>query len=144
MVAGGTLGLVSADHAAVSSSPTPVDQKKPSVDGLAPRDKTPARASPSECDPLLCEANDLRWHLPRDFNDRLTEAIYSESARIAERKVTRAGASRRLAVHQRINRVLTNPWTGNPVMALLFAVVLWLTIAGANKPSELITNVLLG
>ena len=98
----------------------------------------------AEKDPLLLEAAELRWHLPRDFNDRLTEAIYAESARIAERTVTRQGASRRLAFQQRIDRVLTNPWTGFPVMGLLFAAVLWLTIAGANYPSGLISDVLLG
>lgn len=95
-------------------------------------------------DPLLHEAGELRWHLPRDFNDRLTEAIYAESARIAERTVTRQGASRRLAFQQRVDRLLTNPWTGFPVMGLLFAAVLWLTIAGANVPSELIADLLLG
>jgi ferrous iron transport protein B len=95
-------------------------------------------------DPLLHEAAELRWHLPRDFNDRLTEAIYAESARIAERTVTRQGASRRLAFQQRVDRLLTNPWTGFPVMGLLFAAVLWLTIAGANVPSALIADFLLG
>jgi ferrous iron transport protein B len=96
-----------------------------------------------ETDPLLREARDLRWRLPRDFNDRLTEAIYAESARIAERTVARAGASRRLALQRKVDRVLTNPWTGFPVMGLLFAFVLWLTIAGANVPSAMIAEVLL-
>ncbi len=98
---------------------------------------------PVETDPLLREARDLRWQLPRNFNDRLTEAIYAESARIAERTVTRQGTSRRLAFQRRVDRVLTNPWTGFPVMGLLFAIVLWLTIAGANVPSAMIADVLL-
>jgi ferrous iron transport protein B len=98
----------------------------------------------AEKDTLLREANELRWQLPRDFNDRLTEAIYAESARIAERSVSRQGTSRRLAFQQRIDRILTNPWTGFPVMGLLFAIVLWLTITGANIPSDLIADLLLG
>lgn len=98
---------------------------------------------PVETDPLLREARELRWHLPRDFNDRLTEAIYAESARIAERTAARAGASQRLAFQRKVDRVLTNPWTGFPVMGLLFAFVLWLTIAGANVPSAMIAEVLL-
>ena len=98
---------------------------------------------PAETDPLLREARELRWQLPRDFNDRLTEAIYAESARIAERTVARAGASRRLAFQRKVDRVLTNPWTGFPVMGLLFAFVLWLTITGANVPSAMIADVLL-
>lgn len=100
-------------------------------------------AQPVETDALLREARELRWQLPRDFNDRLTEAIYAESARIAERTVARKGASRRLALQRKVDRVLTNPWTGFPVMGLLFAFVLWLTIAGANVPSAMIAELLL-
>lgn len=96
-----------------------------------------------ETDPLLREARELRWQLPRDLNDRLTEAIYAESARIAERTVSRQGVSRRLALQRRLDRVLTNPWTGFPLMGLLFAFVLWLTIAGANVPSAMIGELLL-
>ena len=144
MVAAGTLGLVSTDHATLGASPAPSEPKTPTSKAAPPSAKSPPRDKNPASDPLLREASDLRWHLPRDFTDRLTEAIYAESARIAERTVTREGASRRLAFHQRIDRVLTNPWTGYPVMALLFAGVLWLTIAGANKPSELIADVLLG
>jgi ferrous iron transport protein B len=99
--------------------------------------------TPVENDPLLREARELRWQLPRNFNDRLTESIYAESARIAERTVARKGASRRLAFHQKVDRILTNPWTGFPVMGLLFAFVLWLTISGANVPSAMIAELLL-
>ncbi len=99
--------------------------------------------APHETDPLLREARELRWQLPRDFNDRLTEAIYAESARIAERTVTRQGVSRRLALQRRLDRVLTSPWTGFPLMGLLFAFVLWLTIAGANVPSAMLAELLL-
>ena len=100
-------------------------------------------SSATEMDPLLHEARELRRQLPRNFNDQLTEAIYAESARIAERTVARKGASIRLAFQRRVDRVLTNPWTGFPVMGLLFALVLWLTITGANMPSALIAELLL-
>lgn len=93
-------------------------------------------------DDILGEAQSLRWRLPRDLNDRLTEAIYVESTRIAERAISRQGASRRLRMQQLLDRLLTNPRTGIPIMGFVFAAVLWLTIVGANYPSGLLSAVL--
>ncbi|MDR1789943.1 MAG: ferrous iron transport protein B [Opitutaceae bacterium] len=88
-------------------------------------------------------ARELRWGLPRNFNDRLTEAIYAESGRIAAGAVFRRGNSRRLEWQRRADRILTSPLTGFPVMGALFALVLWVTIEGANYPSRFLTWALL-
>ncbi|PXV93272.1 ferrous iron transport protein B [Lachnotalea glycerini] len=45
---------------------------------------------------------------------------------------------------RKIDRVLTSKWTGYPVMLILLAIVFWLTIAGANYPSKLLSCVLFG
>lgn len=37
-----------------------------------------------------------------------------------------------------IDRILTGRWTGYPLMLLLLAFIFWLTIAGANYPSQLL------
>ena len=42
-----------------------------------------------------------------------------------------------------LDRILTSRWTGFPVMILLLAGVLWLTIAGANYPSAVLSWLLL-
>ncbi len=47
------------------------------------------------------------------------------------------GYSRR---DRKIDRVLTSKWAGIPLMLLLLAVVFWITIAGANLPSELLSG----
>ncbi|MDO5558602.1 MAG: ferrous iron transport protein B [Oscillospiraceae bacterium] len=41
---------------------------------------------------------------------------------------------------KKIDKILTSKYTGYPIMILLLLVVFWLTIAGANYPSELIGN----
>ena len=41
---------------------------------------------------------------------------------------------------QRIDRLVTSPVFGLPIMALLLAVVFWLTIAGANVPSAMLAD----
>lgn len=47
--------------------------------------------------------------------------------------------------HQRdrkIDRILTNKWTGFPIMLLMLAVIFWITITGANYPSQWINTAL--
>ena len=85
---------------------------------------------------ILALAEELRWDLPRNFNDHLTEAIYAESSRLAERSVARQGHSRRMDLQNRVDRLLTSPRTGFLIMGLVFATVLWVTIVGANYPSS--------
>lgn len=41
---------------------------------------------------------------------------------------------------RRLDQIFTSPKTGYPLMILLLAVILWLTIAGANYPSELLSE----
>ncbi len=93
-------------------------------------------------DELLGVAEKMRWELPRNFNDHLTEAIYAESSRLAERSVARKGQSRRLDFQHKIDRVLTSPRAGFLIMGLIFALVLWITIVGANYPSGWLATLL--
>ncbi len=94
-------------------------------------------------DEILREAEALRWKLPSDLGDRVTASIYTESSKVASRCVSRKGASARLALQRKLDRILTSPWTGFPVMGLVFAAVLWLTIEGANIPSGWLASLLL-
>ncbi len=43
---------------------------------------------------------------------------------------------------RKIDRVLTNKWSGFPIMLLLLTLIFWITITGANYPSALISDVL--
>jgi len=45
---------------------------------------------------------------------------------------------------EKLNHILTSKKTGIPCMLLLFCVTFWITIVGANYPSELLTNLLFG
>lgn len=88
-------------------------------------------------------ASELRWKLPQDYHDRWVESIYAESARIASRNVEQKGKSFRLTWEKRLDTLLTNKWTGMPIMILMLAAVLWITIIGANVPSGILANILL-
>ncbi|MEJ2057877.1 MAG: hypothetical protein P8X39_08585, partial [Desulfofustis sp.] len=94
-------------------------------------------------DQIVERANELRWSLPQDFHDRWVEMIYAESARIASRNVEHQGKTHRLAWERRLDSLLTNRWTGMPIMVFMLALVLWITIVGANIPSSMLATVLL-
>ena len=100
--------------------------------------------SDSKAARVLALASELRWQLPQNLHDRITEAIYAEAARIASRTVRQQGGSRRLAWQSRLDHWLTHPPTGFPVMIAVLGVVLWLTISGANYPSQLLSDILVG
>ncbi|GAA5482913.1 ferrous iron transport protein B [Haloferula sargassicola] len=104
--------------------------------------ETAARPENPAATRALATAKELRWKLPQNLHDRLSEAIYGEAARIAGRNVTRHGESSRLAWQQRVDRILTHPVTAFPVMVLVLGAVLWLTIAGANVPSGMLATLL--
>ncbi len=91
---------------------------------------------------VLDAADRLRWDLPQNFRDRWVEQTYAESERLASAYVRQDQPSRRLAWERRLDAFLTNRWTGYPTMVLMLAVVLWITISGANVPSELLATLL--
>ena len=92
---------------------------------------------------VLEVAERLRWEVGADFSDRLTEAIYTDAARIAERAVARDGSKTRFDFDRAVDRLVTSRWLGFPFMALLLGVVFWLTITGANVPSQMIAHLLI-
>ena len=86
----------------------------------------------------LHRAAELRESLGVNFRDEAVRSIYTEAARIAGRAT--ASPSRRADIDQRIDRFVTSPIFGLPIMALLLAAVFWVTIAGANVPSAMLAD----
>jgi ferrous iron transport protein B len=91
---------------------------------------------------VLKQASELRWQLPQNLHDRIAESIHGEAARIAGRSITSRGANRRLAWQQKLDRILTNPWTAFPIMVMVLGAILWITIVGANVPSGILASLL--
>ena len=92
---------------------------------------------------IIKRASQLRWKLPQNFHDQWVENVYAESSRIASRNVDRKGTAHRLSWERRLDSLLTNRWTGMPIMLAMLALVLWLTIEGANVPSGWLATLLL-
>jgi ferrous iron transport protein B len=104
---------------------------------MSPPGTQPASATPAEA--LLNRAAELRRTLKGDFRDQLVEAVYRDANAIAGRSVKQAtGFS--WDFDRQIDRLITSPILGFPLMLLLLVVVLWITIAGANYPSKMLAN----
>jgi ferrous iron transport protein B len=88
-------------------------------------------------------ASRLRWALPPDFYDALVQRIYEEAQEIAGRSQTTGLKRAAFDLDRRLDRLLTSRWTGWPVMLLLLALVFWITVAGANIPSRLLSHLLI-
>jgi ferrous iron transport protein B len=99
---------------------------------------------PSSVRAILENANALRWELGRDYHDRIVEAVYADAARLADRAVTREGDKPRFDLDGTIDRLVTSRIWGFPIMLLLFMLIFWLTISGANIPSDAIASLLIG
>ncbi len=97
----------------------------------------------SDTSEILRTAEQLRWQIPPNARDKWVENVYAEAARIASRNVTRAGHAQKLPWERRLDWLLTNRWTGVPVMIATLALVLWITIEGANVPSSMLATLLM-
>jgi ferrous iron transport protein B len=100
-------------------------------------------AAASDPREILETASRLRWTLPSEFHDRLTESLYAEARRITEASQVRGIARAKFNLDRTLDRLLTSRWLGFPMMLLVLTVVFWLTIAGANYPSQFLAWLLL-
>ncbi len=91
---------------------------------------------------VLRAAQNLRWEVGEDIHEHITEAIYTEAARLADRAVLRPDKKGRFDLDRAIDRLVTSRRWGFPIMLLLLTLVFWLTIVGANAPSAMLANVL--
>ncbi|MBQ2896759.1 MAG: ferrous iron transport protein B [Clostridia bacterium] len=66
----------------------------------------------------------------------------ADASNEAVKDVTNYKNQKCLQRDRKIDKILTGKFTGIPAMALLLAVVFWITIFGANIPSEFLGNIL--
>jgi ferrous iron transport protein B len=100
-------------------------------------------SQPATPQSILQTAQSLRWEIGKDFHQDLMEAIYTDAARIADRAVTRRGEVPRFDLDRTIDRLVTSRLWGFPLMIVLFTLVFWITITGANIPSGWLASILL-
>ncbi|MEO3947084.1 nucleoside recognition domain-containing protein [Gorillibacterium sp. CAU 1737] len=76
---------------------------------------------------------------PESFRDQLVGSLHSEADAVCSGVVT-IRDSRRLSDSYRLDRIVTSPIWGFPILFLLLGIVFWITIAGANVPSAMLAD----
>jgi ferrous iron transport protein B len=103
---------------------------------------TTVKPAAEDVEDLLRSAEEWRRKIPGDLHEHLVEAIYEDAARIANRAISRPGSQAAPTLDRTLDRILTSRIWGFPMMILLFALMFWLTITGANVPSGWLANLL--
>jgi len=106
-------------------------------------DHLQAKTPTGNVEGILGAAERWRRQITGDLHEHIVEAIYEDAARIADRAVTRPGAKSRPTFDRTLDRILTSRLWGFPIMIMLFALMFWLTIAGANVPSGWLATLLI-
>jgi ferrous iron transport protein B len=92
---------------------------------------------------VIAKAEALRNSLSSGFRDEIVKSMYNEAEKIAQRAVKTSGA-KKYDFDQKIDRLVTSPITGLPIMLVLLGIIIWLTVQGANVFSTAIANLLFG
>lgn len=92
---------------------------------------------------VLAKAENLRNSLSSGFRDEIVKSLYTEAEGIARRAVKTA-SDRRYDLDQKIDRIVTSPITGLPIMLFLLSILIWITVSGANVVSDWIASILFG
>ncbi len=90
---------------------------------------------------IVQRAHALRDELGAGVHERIAESLYATATRVAQAGVSVKGKPR-VDWDLLADRILTSRMFGFPIMIAGLAVILWLTIAGANAPSAAIFSVL--
>ena len=88
-------------------------------------------------------ASELRWQIGDNFHDKLTEGIYAYAAEIESHAIENSTQSRDYTFDSKIDRIVTSKSWGFLIMIGILAVILWLTIEGANYPSGMLFTLLI-
>jgi len=117
-----------------------------------PSDRTEAADRGAKADPeavrtaarsVIGSAHALGWETGADFHDKITEDIYTEAAKIAEKSTSVDGGKNAFALDRKIDAFVTSKTFGFPIMLGLLTAVFWVTISGANVPSGLLASLLI-
>ncbi|MFV0420573.1 MAG: ferrous iron transport protein B [Dysgonomonas sp.] len=106
--------------------------------------KLSSQLSEVEVNDILKLADNSRQSIDNALYDDLTEIIYSRIRDLVKDTVQKGNDRQAFRIDRAIDNIVTSRIWGFPVMLLLLGIVLWLTITGANYPSQLLSDLLLG
>lgn len=103
-----------------------------------------AENNPEKQSRVLRIADEYHKILGDSYRNDLVEAIYAEATTLINASVSTDFSARSFRVDRAIDRIVTHKIWGFPIMFLLLAGVLWITIIGANYPSQWLSDLFVG
>lgn len=103
-----------------------------------------AENNPEKQSRVLRIADEYHKILGDHYRNDLVEAIYAQATALINASVSTDFSARSFRVDRAIDRVVTHKIWGFPIMFLLLAGVLWITIIGANYPSQWLSDLFVG
>ena len=103
-----------------------------------------AENNPEKQSRVLRIANEYHEILGDHYRNDLVEAIYAQATTLIDASVSTDFSARSFRVDRAIDRIVTHKIWGFPIMFLLLAGVLWITIIGANYPSQWLSDLFVG
>ena len=103
-----------------------------------------AENNPEKQSRVLRIADEYHKILGDHYRNDLVEAIYAQATTLINASVNTDFSARSFRVDRAIDRVVTHKIWGFPIMFLLLAGVLWITIIGANYPSQWLSDLFVG
>lgn len=88
---------------------------------------------------VYCKAESVRNSHLKSFSDLIVADIYENAEQITQHVLSKKG-NQRISFDQKVDTLVTSKWLGYPLMILLLIGVLWITIEGANAPSQLLAT----
>ena len=99
--------------------------------------------SAEKLDEVLINAKIYKEKLGDSYRNDIVEAIYSRASQLVKDSVSSDANSRSFRMDRAIDNIVTHRIWGFPIMLLMLGLVLWLTIIGANYPSQMLSTLLL-
>ena len=103
-----------------------------------------AENNPEKQARVLRIADEYHKILGDSYRNDLVEAIYAQATTLINASVSTDFSARSFRVDRAIDRIVTHKIWGFPIMFLLLAGVLWITIIGANYPSQWLSDLFVG
>ena len=103
-----------------------------------------AENNPEKQSRVLRIADEYHKILGDHYRNDLVEAIYAQATALINASVSTDFSARSFRVDRAIDRIVTHKIWGFPIMFLLLAAVLWITIIGANYPSQWLSDLFVG
>ena len=103
-----------------------------------------AENNPEKQARVLRIADEYHKILGDSYRNDLVEAIYAQATTLINASVSTDFSARSFRIDRAIDRIVTHKIWGFPIMFLLLAGVLWITIIGANYPSQWLSDLFVG